>query len=71
MHHPQGAFQELALLGNAPGPTIQAQLQHVVNQFNLIINQLQQLTNAMNDLNATYVALISGVVIAELTLQAL
>jgi hypothetical protein len=62
----QGAFQELALLGNAPGPAIQAQLQHIVNQSNQIINHLQQLTNAVNNLNATYVALIAGAVIFAL-----
>ncbi|KAF5378166.1 hypothetical protein D9615_007572 [Tricholomella constricta] len=49
----QCAFQELALLGNAPGPAIQSQLQHLVNQSNQIINHLQQLTNAVNNVTAT------------------
>jgi hypothetical protein len=62
----QGAFQELALLGNAPGPAIQAQLQHLVNQSNQIINHLQQLTNAVNNVTATYVTLIAGAIIEKL-----
>lgn len=62
----QGAFQELALLGNVPGPAIQAQLQHIVNQSNQIITHLQQLTNAVNNVTATYVTLIAGAVIVKL-----
>jgi hypothetical protein len=62
----QGTFQELALLGNAPGPTIQAQLQHLVNQSNQIIIHLQQLTNAVNNVTAMYVNLIAGAVIVKL-----
>ena len=52
-------LERLTLLANAPGPAIQAQLQHLVNQSNQIIIQLQQLTNA-------YVALIAGAVTVRL-----
>jgi hypothetical protein len=58
--HLQAVAHELALPANVPGVTIQVQLQHLVDQSNLIIQQLQLVTDAVNCVTATYEALLTS-----------
>jgi hypothetical protein len=58
--HLQTVAHELALPANVPGIAIQVQLQHLVDQSNLIIQQLQLVTDAVNRVTATYAALLTS-----------